>query len=436
MARQDEIQIALLGIGVIGSGVARTLLEKGPAYAQQLGFQLNLRHILERDLHKADGVPVDRRLVSDDPHVVLDDQAVDIVIELLGGERPAYDFIKEALHSGRYVVTANKEVMAKHGRELLALAQEQGVDILFEASVGSGTPVIGPLRRDLSANEITSIRAIINGTTNYILTRMSKEGLDFQEALSQAQALGYAEADPTNDVEGIDAAYKVAILASLAFHTHVQPDDVYCEGITSLNARDFRYARELGYAIKLLAVAKREEDGVDARVHPSFVPEEELLANVDGVLNAIQVEGDLLGRVLFQGPGAGPLPTASAIMADVMDAAHSVAAAKAGRRGDRLPWRAGQPLPIRPMADLTTRYYLRMEVADQPGVLGQIARCFGDHSVSIASVIQKESDKVAQTAELVIMTHIAREESVQRTIKEVGKLAVVNRIGNLLRVES
>ncbi|KPK21848.1 MAG: homoserine dehydrogenase, partial [Dehalococcoidia bacterium SM23_28_1] len=335
MARQEQIQIALLGLGVIGSGVARTLLEKGPAYAEQLGFQLNLRHILERDLYKADGVPVDRRLVSDDPRVALDDEAVDIVIELLGGERPAYDFIKEALLSGRYVVTANKEVMAKHGLELLALAQEHGVDILFEASVGSGTPVIRPLRRDLSANEITSIRAIINGTTNYILTRMSKEGLDFQEALRQAQALGYAEADPTNDVEGFDAAYKLAILASLAFHTHVQPDDVYREGITSLNARDFRYAQDLGYAIKLLAVARTGEDGVDARVHPSFVPKDELLASVDGVLNAVQVEGDLVGRVLFQGPGAGPFPTASAIVADVMDAAHSVAAAKAGRKGER-----------------------------------------------------------------------------------------------------
>ena len=436
MAKQDRIEIALLGLGVIGSGVARTLLEKGPAYAQQRGLDLSLRHILERDLYKADNVPVDRRLVTDDPRAVLDDEAVDIVIELLGGERPAYDFIKEALSSGRYVVTANKEVMAKHGPELLALAQEKGVDILFEASAGSGTPVIGPLRRDLSANDITSIRAIINGTTNYILTCMSKEGLDFEEALRQAQALGYAEADPSNDVQGIDAAYKLAILTSLAFHTHVRPEDVHCEGITSLNARDFRYAQELGYAIKLLAVGKRGEDGVDARVHPTFVPQDELLANVDGVLNAVQVEGDLLGRVLFQGPGAGPYPTASAIVADVMDAAHSVAAAKAGRKGDRWPWRAGRPLPMRPMAELTTRYYLRMEVPDRPGVLAQIARCFGDHGVSIASVIQKETDEAAQTAELVIMTHVAREESVQKTVEETGKLAVVSRIGNLLRVEN
>ena len=448
MAGDDQVHIGLLGLGVIGSGVARALLDKGEAYAQQMGLHLSIRRILERDLWKAESVPVDPALLTADPRAVLDDEAVDIVIEVLGGERPAYDFIKEALQSGRYVVTANKEVMAKHGPELLALAHEQGVDILFEASVGSGTPIIAPLRRDLVANEITSIRAIINGTTNYILTRMSKEGLDFQEALGQAQALGYAEADPTNDVEGIDTAYKLAILASLAFRTHVRPDDIYCEGITSLSARDFRYARELGYAIKLLAVARRDEDGIEARVHPAFVPEDELLANVDGVLNAVQVEGDLLGRVLFQGPGAGPLPTSSAIVANVIDAAQAVVAARAGHWGDRLPlrpsdrlraqgrlWWPGRPLPIKPVADLNARYYLRMEVADRPGVLAQIARCFGEHGVSIASVIQKETDEVAQTAELVVMTHVAREEAVQNTMKEVADLAVVSRIGNFLRVE-
>jgi len=435
MAGDDQVHIGLLGLGVIGSGVARALLDKGEAYVRQMGLRLSIRRILERDLWKAESVPVDPALVTADPRAVLDDEAVDIIIEVLGGERPAYDFIKEALQSGRYVVTANKEVMAKHGAELLALAQEQGVDILFEASVASGTPIIAPLRRDLVANEITSIRAIINGTTNYILTRMSKEGLDFQEALGQAQALGYAEADPTSDVEGIDAAYKLAILASLAFHTDVRPDDIYREGITSLSARDFRYARELGYAIKLLAVARKDEDGVEARVHPAFVAEDELLANVDGVLNAVQVEGDLLGRVLFQGPGAGPLPTSSAIVANVIDAAQAVVAARTGRAEGRPTWRPGRPLPIRPVADLNARYYLRMEVADRPGVLAQIARCFGDHGVSIASVIQKETDEVAQTAELVVMTHLAREEAVHNTIKEVADLAVVSRIGNFLRVE-
>jgi homoserine dehydrogenase len=436
MAGENEIRIALLGIGVIGSAVARTLAEKGADYAEQLGLQLRLCRILERDLYKAEGLPVDRSIVTDDAPTILEDESVDIVIELLGGERPAYDFIRQALEAGRYVVTANKEVMAKHGLELLDLANERGVDILFEASVGSGTPIIAPFRHDLVANDIASVRGIVNGTTNYILTRMSKEGLDFHEALSQAQELGYAEPIPTNDVEGIDAAYKLAILSSLAFHTSVDPDDVYREGITSLSPRDFRYAREFGYAIKLLAIARRGEEGVEARVHPAFVPQDELLANVDGVLNAVQVEGDLVGRVLFQGPGAGPRPTASAIVAGVIDAAQSIAAARAGKGSARPPWRAGPPLPVRPIAELRARYYMRMEVADQPGVLGQIARCFGEQGVSIASVIQQETDEAAQTAEIVVMTHVAREEAVQKTMKEVADLPVVKGIGNFLRVES
>ena len=433
---EEQIKIALLGVGVIGSGVARNLQDREEAYAHQIGLRLRLHRVLERDRWKAEGAGVDPAIVSDDPSTVLGDKAIDIVIELLGGERPAYDFIREALLTGRYVVTANKEVMAKHGPELLALAHERGVDILFEASVASGTPVIAPLRRDLLANEITSIRAIINGTTNYILTRMSKEGMEFEEALRQAQELGYAEPDPTNDVEGFDSMYKLAILASLAFHTSVHPDQIYREGITSLSGRDFRYAAELGYAIKLLALARKDKDGVEARVHPALVPQEELLAKVDGVTNAIQVEGDLVGRVLFQGPGAGPQPTSSAIIANVIDAAQAIAAARAGRGADRLAWRPSLPLPVKPVAELATRYYLRVEVADQPGVLAQIARSFGDHQVSIASVIQKETDEAAQTAELVVMTHLAREEDVQSTMGEVAELQVVRRIGSLLRVEN
>ena len=433
---RSEVGVGLMGLGVVGSGVARALLERGEACGRQVGCPLRLVRILEREPDRERPVRVDRALFTQDVRDIVDNAGIDIVIEVLGGEHPAYEYQRQALEAGKYVVTANKEVIAKHGAELSALALQRGVDILYEASVGGGIPIIAPLKRDLLANEITAISAIINGTTNYILTSMSREGSDFEPALRRAQELGYAEANPANDIEGMDAAYKLAILASLAFHTHVRPDDVYREGITSLNARDFRYAQELGYAIKLLAVARREEEGVDVRVHPAFVPKGELLANVEGVLNAVQVEGDLLGRVLFQGPGAGPRPTASAIMADVMDAAYSVAAAKVGRKGDRLPWRAGQALPIKPVAELTTRYYLRMEVADRPGVLAQIARCFGDHGVSIASVIQKESDEVAQTAELVIMTHVAREESVQKTVKEASKLAVVSCIGNLLRVES
>ncbi len=420
-----------MGLGVIGSGVARTLLDKATAYAAQVGQPIRLARIAERDPEKGPAAGIDSALLTSDASDVLHDPKIQIVIELFGGEKPAYDYIKEALSAGKYVVTANKEVMAKHGSELVALAQQRGVDILYEASVGGGIPIIAPLKRDLLANEITAISAIINGTTNYILTRMSREGSDFDEALRQAQALGYAEADPTNDVEGLDAAYKLAILASLAFHTDVHPSDVYREGITRLGTRDFRYAQELGYDIKLLALAKREDASVQVRVHPVLLPEQEPLAKVDGVLNAVQVEGDLVGRVLFEGQGAGPLPTSSAVVADVLDAARAIVQ---GNK-ERALWWAQGAASLRPMSDLRTRYYIRMVVADQPGVLGQIARVLGDNQISIASVIQKEADATAQTAEIVIMTHVALEAAVQKALKEVEGLPVVREIGNFLRVE-
>lgn len=323
--------------------------------------------------------------------------------------------------------------MAKHGPALLALAQERGVDLLYEASVGGGIPIIAPLKRDLLANDIVAISAIINGTTNYILTSMSQEGRSFEQALVQAQQLGYAETDPTNDVEGIDAAYKLAILASLAFHGQVSPDQVYREGITSLAERDFRYAGELGYAIKLLATARRSEEGVQARVHPAMLPDQEPLAKVDGVLNAVQVEGDLLGRTLFEGPGAGSLPTTSAVVADLLDAARNVVS---GTR-ERLAWRPDEsgPLHIVSMGELRTRYYLRITVIDRPGVLAQIAQVLGDTGISIASVLQKEADQAAQTAELVIMTHEAQEAAMQRSLDLLRGLESVPQIGTFLRVE-
>jgi len=424
-----RVNVVLLGLGVIGSGVARALQERAETYSQRIGVPLLLRRILERRLDRAQAAGVDTALLTADAQEALSGD-VDIVIELLGGEHPAYDLIKDSLTQGRYVVTANKEVMAKHGPELLALAAENGVDILYEASVGGGIPIISPRTRDRSANEISSVRAIINGTTNYILTRMSRDGLDFDAALAQAQDLGYAEADPTNDIDGHDAAYKVAILASLAFRTRVRLEDVHREGIRRLAARDFRYARELGYAIKLLAVARREDSSVQVRVHATLVPEDELLAKVDGALNAVEIEGDLAGKVLFQGAGAGSLPTSSAVMADVLDAARAIV------QGWRpFPWRYAADLAVRPLAQLVTRYYIRLEVADRPGVLAGIARAFGDHQVSIASVIQKETDEAAQTAELVIMTHQAQEEAVQATLAQVRELPQVVSFCNFLRVD-
>ena len=432
--QRSRVGIGLIGLGVVGSGVARILQEKAQVYARQVDCPLCLTRILVRDPTKDRGPGIDKSLLTTDASAILDDPAVDIVIEVMGGESPAHDYVRRALSAGKYVVTANKEVIAKHGAELRSLAEEKGVDILYEASVGGGIPIIAPLKRDLLANDIEAISAIINGTTNYILTCMSREGRDFGEALGQAQALGYAEPDPANDVEGIDAAYKLAILASLAFHTRLHPDDVYREGITRLSSRDFRYASELGYVIKLLALARKLDGGLQVRVHPTLLAREEELAKVDGVLNAVQVEGDLLGRVLFQGRGAGALPTASAVVADVLDAALRVVGASPRQPGPAGS-AAGGPLTVRPMSDLRTRYYMRMSVADRPGVLGQIARVLGDHDISIASVIQKEADERAQTAEIVIMTHEAQEANVRNAFREMEQLPVVAEIGNLLRVE-
>jgi len=429
MGGRSEIGIVLLGLGVVGGGVAEALLGKANSFAQRAGLPLTLRRVLVRDIGRNRPITLPEGLLTADAEEALGIDA-DIVVEVMGGEQPARDYIERSLKAGRRVVTANKEVMAKHGAALLSLAAETGGDILYEASVCGGIPIVSPLKRDLSANEIASIRAIINGTTNYILTRMSLGGVDFTSALRRAQELGYAEAEPANDIEGHDAAYKLAILASLAFHTHIHPDKVHREGITRLNPRDFRYASELGYAIKLLAIARRDGDGVEARVHPALVPEGELLAKVDGVLNAVQVEGDLMGRVLFQGAGAGALPTTSAVMADVLDAAGSIALG-----GRPVPWRYTSDIPVKPMSDLVSRYYIRVEVADRPGVLAGIGRAFGDNDVSIASVIQKETDEEAQTAEIVIMTHAAREAAIQASLEQIESLDVVRQVGNFLRVE-
>jgi homoserine dehydrogenase len=430
-ASRSQVGVGLMGLGVVGSGVARALLERGESYGHRVGCPLRLVRILEQDPDRERPVRVDRALFTQDVRDIVDNAGIDIVIEVLGGEHPAYEYQRQALEAGKYVVTANKEVIAKHGAELSALALQRGIDILYEASVGGGIPIIAPLKRDLLSNEITAISAIINGTTNYILTSMSREGSDFEPALRRAQELGYAEANPANDIEGMDAVYKLAILASLAFHADIRPEDVYREGITRLSAHDFRYARELGYAIKLLALARQADSQVQVRVHPALLHEEELLAKVDGVLNAVQVEGDLVGRVLFQGQGAGSLPTSSAIVADVLDAARSIVSGSPERPSPP----PLQTASLRPMSELSTRYYMRMIVVDSPGVLARIADVLGVHQISIASVIQKEADPKAKTAEIVIMTHEAEEAAVQSALREVEQLPVVVEIGNFLRVE-
>ena len=432
MNRKRCINIGLMGLGVVGSGVARILREKAQSIEQQIGCPLAIKRVLVREPNKRRPIRVRRDQITTNPSDILDDPEIDVVIEVIGGETPAYDFIRAAISAGKHVVTANKEVMAKHGPELLMAAQQKRVDIYFEASVGGGIPIIATFKQDLLANEISSIQAIINGTTNYILTEMSQRDTDFHAVLKQAQKLGYAEADPKNDVEGYDAAYKLSILASLAFHTQVKPEQVYQEGITKLAPRDFRYASELGYAIKLLAIAKEENHSIQARVHPAFIRQDQLLAQVNGVFNAVQVEGDLIGRMLFYGQGAGSLPTTSAVVADVIDLAHNINLGISNRLHIQLDLTKN----IKPMSDIQTRYYIRLTVPDQAGVLAQIAKTLGDNTISIASVIQKEVDEAAQTAELVIMTHLAQEASVQKALSELKQLPVVREIGNFVRVEN
>jgi homoserine dehydrogenase len=429
--RPGAIGIGLLGLGVVGSGVARILQQKADVYARQIGSPLEIRRVLVRDTGKSRECEIDQALLTSDPNEILADPEIQLVIEMMGGEEPAFEYLGEALKADKFVVTANKEVMAKHGAELIGLAREHNVDLLYEASVGGGIPIIAPLKRDLLANDIISVTAIINGTTNYILTSMSREGAGYEEALARAQQLGYAEPDPTNDVEGIDAAYKLAILATLSFHIDVRPDDVYREGITKLDARDFAYARELGYAIKLLAVGRKQGEQVDLRVHPTLVSKDELLANVDGVLNAVQIEGDLMNRVLFQGPGAGALPTASAVVADALDAAVSIS--------NRVYWphslRREAGLRVMPVAATRSRYYLRITVADRPGVLAHVAGTLGEAQISIASVIQKELDADG-SAEIVIMTHQAAEGDLASALKAIAALPDVRAVEQRLRVHA
>jgi len=431
--KKQSIGVGLMGLGVVGGQVVRVLIDKSDVLTEQVGCPLVLRKVkvLEQDLARPQAQEMDSQLFTTDTDEFFTDPEIDIIVEAIGGENPAFEYLKRALSAGKSVVTSNKEVIAKHGAELLALAQQHEVGLRYEASVGGGIPLISPFQYDLVANEIRGIYAIINGTTNYILTRMAKEGVDFPLALNKAQELGYAEANPENDIEGIDAAYKLPILASLAFYSQVRPEDIYCEGISRLASRDFQYARELGFAIKLLAIAKQSNNMIEARVHPVFVPEESLLAKVDGVYNAILVEGDLVGRVLFFGEGAGALPTSSAVIADVVSTAQDIVRGVASRAR----WKLQPGKVIKPMSDIETRYYLRMNVADRPGVLAQIAKILGDHQISISSVIQKVTDSMTQTAEIVIMTHPAKESAMRQALDEVVHLAVVREISNFVRVE-
>jgi homoserine dehydrogenase len=426
-----DIGIGLLGLGIVGGSVAQALATRADSLAEQARLPLVLRKALVRDVNKQRSVELDPTVLTTHPEELLSHPEVDIVVEVTGNEHPAKEYVQQAITSGKHVVTANKEIVAKHGYELFSLAKKHATDLRYEASVGSGIPLISSFQHDLAANRISAIHAILNGTTNYVLSRMAHEGLDFDSTLKQAQELGYAEPNPVNDIEGIDTAYKLVILSNLAFQGKFAPTDVYCEGISNIAARDFVYAREFGYAIKLLAIAKRDEQSVEIRVHPAFVPQDSQLAKIDGVHNAVEVEGDLAGKLVLSGEGAGALRATSAILADVLAIARNI------HRGVTITpeVRVDQNLSVKPMSKVKTRYYLRLNVPDQPGVLAQISRVLGDNSISISSVIQKESDLAAQTAVLVIMTHPAEEQGVQKALQQLHQLPVINQVGNFVRVE-
>ena len=419
--------IGLLGLGVVGSAVASALQ---PAGGHGRGPRLYAALVRDRSRQRAVELPSE--LITTDPDAVLKSSDVDIVVELMGGEHPALEYISGALTAGKHVVTPNKEVLSKHGERLRGLAAENGVSLQYEASVGGGIPIINPLLNDLAANKILGLRAIINGTTNYILTQMASGGASFDDALAEAQRLGYAESDPTADVDAFDAVYKISILARLAFGVNVPLENIYREGIRRTAAQDFRYAEDIGYTIKLLAAARREDGGLLVRVHPALIPADVPMAKVEGVLNVVEVEGDLAGPLWFQGRGAGADPTASAVMGDVLRAASVL------RNGGTIPQaRPIDPdLHLLPMAEHECKYYLRLTVRDRPGVLAQIAGALGDLDISIASVLQMDADPERGAADLVIMTHPAREANMQDAVEKIDALDVVDTVANLIRVES
>jgi len=422
-----EIGVGLIGFGTVGTGVVRLLLENASLLEERIGLRLKLRRIADLDIERDRGVKIPREILTTDALQVIEDPTVDIVVELIGGIEPAKSFILRSLELGKPVVTANKAVLAQHGKELFEKAQQKGVPIGFEGSVGGGIPVIKALREGLVANRIEVILGILNGTSNYILTKMTEEGKDFEEALREAQRLGYAEADPSLDVEGTDAAHKLTILASLAFGTWVDLDWVYVEGISHLSSLDIEFSKEFGYRIKLLAIAKRGTEGLQLRVHPTMIPAEHLLSQVKGVYNAIYLAGDAVGPTLLYGQGAGALPTGSAVVSDLVQVA---------TRGDHglLPFDLDRRPPLKGIEELRCPYYLRFTAVDRPGVLSKISGILGENDISIASVIQKGRTRTGAVP-IVMMTHEAVERNVRRALEAIDSLDVIRDSTKLLRVE-
>jgi homoserine dehydrogenase len=432
----NEIKVGLLGLGTVGAGVARILQTHGAEMEERAGCKLTLAAIADLDLVRPrEGLDLARLPLTSDVERVLGDPAVHIVIELVGGLEPARTFILRALASGKHVVTANKALLAHHGPELFEEARRNGVMLGFEAAVAGGIPLIRAVKDGLPANRIRSAFGIVNGTCNYILSKMTDEGLDFSGVLKEAQARGYAEADPTLDIEGLDSAHKLQILAMLAFRTAVDLKDIYTEGITGVSQADVVNARELGYRIKLLAIAKAGDGALEARVHPTMIPAISPMAAVSGVFNAVFITGDNVGDLMFYGRGAGQLPTASAVWSDALDIARRVAHGVPALAVD-LPSAAQTPLPIRPIDDIRTAYYLRVMALDRPGVLAQVAGILGQHGISLVSVLQKTRAEQHEAVPVVMMTHEARERDMRAALAAIDRLPVVVGPTTMIRVEA
>lgn len=429
MTTNAPIRVGLLGCGTVGAGVVKLLQDKRDLYAHRTGRRIDLVKVAVRDPHKDRGVTLDPAVLTTRHADVVEDPTIDIVVELMGGTEPAVPLMLEAIRRGKHVVTANKEAIAKSGREIFTAASEMGVDIYFEASVGGGIPVIQPLKRSLIANQITDLAGIINGTTNYILTAMTEQGRELADVLAEAQALGYAEADPTADVEGYDAKYKLAILASLIFGCRVDVDTIHCEGIMQVSAADIAYARQFGYVIKLIAKAAQHDRGIEARVHPCMVPADHPMAAVNGVYNGLFLRGDAVGDVMLYGRGAGQMPTASAVVSDILNIVSDIDAGKSSKLMACQHHHTGDLLP---MAETENRYYLRLSVHDRPGVLGLVGSTLGQKNISIETFVQSHTDK--GRAEMVFITRPAREADLQAALELLQASDSVQHVASMLRV--
>jgi len=430
-----DINIGLLGFGTIGAGVVKLLARNSLLIEEKLGARLILKKIADLDITTDRGVPVSPGVLTSNADDVLSDPEISVVIELIGGYEPARSFVLRAIENGKHVVTANKALLALHGREIYAAAARKGVEVLYEAAVGGGIPVLSAIRGNLAANNFATVLGILNGTCNYILTKMTKDGADFADVLKKAQELGYAEADPTFDIEGIDTAHKLSILLSLCFGTRVEFKDIHTEGISSISSLDINYARDFGYKIKLLAIGKRDGERIEARVHPTMIPVNYPLADVDGAFNAIRLTGDFVGPVMLYGRGAGMDPTASAVVGDVMDISRNILAG-IGRRTAPLGFQEERirDLQIKPIGEIVSKFYIRFSVMDEPGVIARIAGELGRNNISIESMVQT-ARSVQESVPIVIMTHEAREMDIRKALAEIDSFDIVREKSNLIRIE-